>query len=48
MLLEDQLSASRGRCEKLHAVEKDNLLMRAKIHDVEMVNLTLHSVHHIY
>uniref|UniRef100_A0A8C4ZP55 Calponin-homology (CH) domain-containing protein n=1 Tax=Gadus morhua TaxID=8049 RepID=A0A8C4ZP55_GADMO len=36
VLLEDQLSASRGRCEKLHAVEKDNLLMRAKIHDVEM------------
>ncbi|XP_059907754.1 protein Daple isoform X3 [Gadus macrocephalus] len=36
VLLEDQLSASRGRCEKLHAVEKDNLLLRAKIHDVEM------------
>ncbi|CAL8285050.1 unnamed protein product [Lota lota] len=36
VLLEDQLSASRGRSEKLHAVEKDNLLLRAKIHDVEM------------
>ncbi|CAL8271168.1 unnamed protein product [Merluccius merluccius] len=36
VLLEDQLSASRGRCEKLHTVEKDNLLLRAKIHDVEM------------
>ncbi|KAJ3613728.1 hypothetical protein NHX12_019974, partial [Muraenolepis orangiensis] len=36
VLLEDQLSASRGRCEKLHTVEKDNLLLRAKIQDVEM------------
>ncbi|KAG7281677.1 hypothetical protein CRUP_008052 [Coryphaenoides rupestris] len=31
-----ELSASRGRCDKLHSVEKDNLLLRAKIHDVEM------------
>lgn len=37
MLLEDQLSASRGRCDKLHTLEKDNLLLRAKIHDLEMV-----------
>ncbi|KAM7376783.1 hypothetical protein PAMP_006490 [Pampus punctatissimus] len=35
-LLEDQLSASRGRCDKLHTLEKDNLLLRAKIHDLEM------------
>ncbi|KAM9842995.1 protein Daple [Aulostomus maculatus] len=36
VLLEEQLSASRGRCEKLHTLEKDNLLLRAKIHDLEM------------
>ncbi|KAM8737173.1 protein Daple isoform 1-T1 [Acanthopagrus schlegelii] len=36
VLLEEQLSASRGRCEKMHTLEKDNLLLRAKIHDLEM------------
>lgn len=43
MLLEDQLSASRGRCDKLHTLEKDNLLLRAKIHDLEMVKKKKHS-----
>ncbi|XP_054469405.1 protein Daple isoform X2 [Anoplopoma fimbria] len=36
VLLEEQLSASRGRCDKQHTLEKDNLLLRAKIHDLEM------------
>ncbi|KAM9777317.1 protein Daple [Neosynchiropus ocellatus] len=36
VLLEEQLSASRGRCDKLHTLEKDNLLLRAKIQDLEM------------
>ncbi|XP_034531087.1 protein Daple isoform X2 [Notolabrus celidotus] len=36
VLLEEQLSSSRGRCDKLHTLEKDNLLLRAKIHDLEM------------
>ncbi|XP_060938263.1 protein Daple [Limanda limanda] len=36
MLLEEQLSASRERFEKLHTLEKDNLLLRSKIHDLEM------------
>uniref|UniRef100_A0A671XB82 Coiled-coil domain containing 88C n=1 Tax=Sparus aurata TaxID=8175 RepID=A0A671XB82_SPAAU len=36
VLLEEQLSASRGRCDKMHTLEKDNLLLRAKIHDLEM------------
>uniref|UniRef100_A0A3Q3JV96 Coiled-coil domain containing 88C n=1 Tax=Monopterus albus TaxID=43700 RepID=A0A3Q3JV96_MONAL len=36
VLLEEQLLASRGRCDKLHMLEKDNLLLRAKIHDLEM------------
>ncbi|TNN62009.1 Protein Daple [Liparis tanakae] len=35
-LLEEQLSTSRGRCDKLHTLEKDNLLLRAKTHDLEM------------
>nr|XP_057946101.1 protein Daple-like [Doryrhamphus excisus] len=37
ILLEEQLSVSRGRCDKVHTLEKDNLLLRAKIHDLEMV-----------
>lgn len=37
VLLEEQLSASRGRCDKLHTLEKDNLLLRAKLQDLEMV-----------
>lgn len=37
VLLEEQLSASRGRCDKLHTLEKDNLLLRSKINDLEMV-----------
>uniref|UniRef100_A0A674PNU9 Coiled-coil domain containing 88C n=1 Tax=Takifugu rubripes TaxID=31033 RepID=A0A674PNU9_TAKRU len=36
VLLEEQLSASRGRCDKLHTLEKDNLLLRAKLQDLEM------------
>ncbi|XP_061842830.1 protein Daple isoform X2 [Nerophis lumbriciformis] len=35
-LLEEQLAASRGRCDKVHTLEKDNLLMQAKIHHLEM------------
>uniref|UniRef100_UPI0037E7D386 protein Daple n=1 Tax=Semicossyphus pulcher TaxID=241346 RepID=UPI0037E7D386 len=36
VLLEEQLTASRGRCDKLHTLEKDNLLLRAKLQDLEM------------
>uniref|UniRef100_A0A3B5M059 Uncharacterized protein n=1 Tax=Xiphophorus couchianus TaxID=32473 RepID=A0A3B5M059_9TELE len=36
VLLEEQLAAARGRCDKLHTLEKDNLLLHAKIHDLEM------------
>uniref|UniRef100_A0A8C7UI42 Coiled-coil domain containing 88C n=1 Tax=Oncorhynchus mykiss TaxID=8022 RepID=A0A8C7UI42_ONCMY len=35
-LLEEQLGASRGRCDKLHELEKENLQLRSKLHDVEM------------
>ncbi|XP_028994207.3 protein Daple isoform X3 [Betta splendens] len=36
VLLEEQLAASRTRCNKLHILEKDNLLLQAKIQDLEM------------
>ncbi|KAM6973258.1 protein Daple [Aplochiton taeniatus] len=36
VLLEEQLGASRGRCDKLHELEKDNLQLRSKLHDIEM------------
>ncbi|CAB1335380.1 unnamed protein product [Coregonus sp. 'balchen'] len=35
-LLEEQLGASRERCDKLHELEKENLQLRSKLHDVEM------------
>lgn len=37
VLLEEQLASSRERCDKLHTLEKDNLLLQAKINDLEMV-----------
>lgn len=37
VLLEEQLTSSRERCDKLHTLEKDNLLLQAKINDLEMV-----------
>uniref|UniRef100_A0A8C8DDJ5 Coiled-coil domain containing 88C n=1 Tax=Oryzias sinensis TaxID=183150 RepID=A0A8C8DDJ5_9TELE len=36
VLLEEQLASSRERCDKLHTLEKDNLLLQAKINDLEM------------
>ena len=36
-LLEEQLSTARGRCDKLHELEKENLQLRSKLHDMEMV-----------
>ncbi|KAF6724372.1 Protein Daple [Oryzias melastigma] len=36
VLLEEQLTSSRERCDKLHTLEKDNLLLQAKINDLEM------------
>ncbi|XP_066507725.1 girdin isoform X2 [Hoplias malabaricus] len=35
-MLEDQLDGSRARSDKLHELEKENLQMKAKIHDMEM------------
>ncbi|XP_051578172.1 protein Daple [Myxocyprinus asiaticus] len=35
-MLEEQLTAARGRCDKLHELEKENLQLRSKLHDMEI------------
>ncbi|XP_061692574.1 girdin isoform X2 [Syngnathoides biaculeatus] len=35
-MLEEQLDASRSRSDKLHLLEKENLQLKSKIHDLEM------------
>ncbi|XP_057200703.1 protein Daple isoform X2 [Triplophysa rosa] len=35
-MLEQQLTAARGRCDKLHELEKENLQLRSKLHDMEI------------
>ncbi|KAL4630408.1 protein Daple-like [Arapaima gigas] len=35
-LLEEQLAGARSRCDKLHEMEKENLQLRSKLHDMEM------------
>uniref|UniRef100_A0A8C9W3T9 Coiled-coil domain containing 88C n=1 Tax=Scleropages formosus TaxID=113540 RepID=A0A8C9W3T9_SCLFO len=35
-LLEEQLEGARGRCDRLHELEKENLHLRSKLHDTEM------------
>lgn len=37
-MLEQQLTAARGRCDKLHELEKENLQLRSKLHDMEIVS----------
>lgn len=36
-MLGEQLDASRTRSDKLHLLEKENLQLKSKIHDLEMV-----------
>lgn len=38
-MLEEQLSGARGRCDKLHELEKENLQLRSKLHDIEIVSV---------
>lgn len=38
-MLEEQLTAARGRCDKLHELEKENLQLRSKLHDMEIVSV---------
>uniref|UniRef100_A0A671MVG9 Protein Daple-like n=1 Tax=Sinocyclocheilus anshuiensis TaxID=1608454 RepID=A0A671MVG9_9TELE len=35
-MLEEQLAGARGRCDKLHELEKENLQLRSKLHDMEI------------
>lgn len=38
-MLEDQLEGTRARSDKLHELEKENLQLKAKLHDMEMVSV---------
>ncbi len=38
-MLEEQLAGARGRCDKLHELEKENLQLRSKLHDIEIVSV---------
>ncbi|KAB0403063.1 hypothetical protein E2I00_011552 [Balaenoptera physalus] len=38
-MLEDQLEGTRARSDKLHELEKENLQLKAKLHDMEMVRI---------
>ncbi|XP_048841005.1 protein Daple-like isoform X2 [Brienomyrus brachyistius] len=35
-LLEEQLMVARSRCDRLHELEKENLQLRSKLHDMDM------------
>lgn len=37
-MLEEQLDGCRTRSDKLHLLEKENLQLKSKIHDLEMVS----------
>lgn len=41
-MLEDQLESCRARSDKLHEMEKENLQLKNKIHDMEMVRELQH------
>lgn len=36
-MLEEQLTASRARSDKVHELEKENLQLKSKLHDLELV-----------
>lgn len=36
-MLEEQLMIARCRGDKLHEVEKENLQLKSKLHDIELV-----------
>lgn len=36
-MLEEQLTMARARVDKLHEIEKENLQLKSKLHDVELV-----------
>lgn len=46
-VLEDQLEGWRARSDKIHQLEKHNLLLKAQVHDMEQVR-HLHRVYQKY
>lgn len=42
-MLEEQLDSSRSRSDKLHLLEKENLQLKSKMHDLEMVRWGIQS-----
>lgn len=36
-MLEEQLMLARARGDKLHEIEKENLQLKSKLHDIELV-----------
>lgn len=36
-MLEEQLMIARARGDKLHEIEKENLQLKSKLHDIELV-----------
>lgn len=36
-MLEEQLTAARARSDKVHELEKENLQLKSKLHDLELV-----------
>lgn len=43
-MLEEQLDTSRSRSDKLHLLEKENLQLKSKMHDLEMVRRSIQSL----
>lgn len=43
-VLEDQLEGWRSRTDKIHQLEKQNLLLKARVHDMEQVRQVLHNM----
>lgn len=38
-MLEEQLTAARARGDKVHELEKENLQLKSKLHDLELVGM---------
>lgn len=47
-MLEEQLDATRTRSDKLHHLEKENLQLKSKIHDLEMVRRWIYGSAFLY
>lgn len=45
-MLEDQLESYRARSDKHHELEKENLLLQNKIHDLETVRESISTADH--